>query len=273
MPHSPTKKEPKVFRNQLPAGFAQSDPARHLHAKPTLDDAALLAILASPRDEEVPDPPKVNARRRATWAVAASVGVGAIAVTALSSILAPTTAFADWTPEPVDPPADFAEQVAKVCPMDLPLVVNDASGIGVVTHETEVVSFDQRGSHAYVLAANENGWEECFVLVNQDQINLTAVGNSSYNPTPMEEIGSDELVVLGNGTSAWAAEGDEPEGSFTSVYGRAGEGVVSVELTTADGRKVQATVGNGWWSAWAPTAERFNPEVTYVTGDGVVRTT
>ncbi|WP_108720329.1 hypothetical protein [Miniimonas sp. S16] len=272
-----------MSRDRLPQWFLDSDPDRNVDRDAREDDAALVAILNSPRltpadgaarPAATGSAQRVAVLRRGAWGVAAALVVGVV-VTVATTLATPTPAFADWTPSPTPPTTDLTQRAIAACPLQIPEVrsSNDSGG-EIVMHDVELVTIDVRGSHAHLIAANEYGWLDCFVGLASNGVDVIAAGNAGFNPAqPLATPAATGITVVANGTTSWAAEGSEPAGSYTSAYGRAGSQVSAVTLLTTTGDAIHATVTNGWWSAWLPATTTLQDVATLTMTSGSTSTT
>lgn len=236
------------------------------------DDLMLRRIMASPRDlESEVSPP----RRRRSPMVAASVAalaVVGVGVGVLSWISEPGTAYASWTAEPADTSVQDLWEPSAQCPDVAHEIVTDGDDAQIVEVDLDPVLVDVRGDYTYQLSTDGTGaYAECFVTAGEDGrvdmvTNDTDLGQDSLRPP---ESG---ILVLEAGTTSWSEGADGSEGALTAAFGLAAEDVEEVRLATPAGDQVSATVENGWWAAWAPGAESFDPEIVFVVRDGSTQT-
>jgi len=193
----------------------------------------------------------------AAAAAAAAVGAGAVLWPGSSQ-----SAFASWTP---------TAAVATTAQVDAAQVRCDA----VLANATKTIAADeekfgvrlpnaptsaaqlagrtallaeQRGDFTFVLSTNGTWTVGCLAAPGVSEAMTEAeVVDLSLRPATLAAEGIDTLGGGGEGV---------PGGTSAALaYGRVGELVAAVDVTTADGRTVHATVADGYWSAWWPAAD------------------
>jgi hypothetical protein len=184
---------------------------------------------------------RVDYRPR-TRGLGAPVAMGATALTAAAAGAAVLVvslgagagnAFAGWTPKPTKaPPAQLAAAAAG------------CAGSPSVAAPLKLT--DTRGPFTFSIYADSQSSATC--IKGPSNTAVHASGSSSPVSVP------DDRILL---TPAHVGSFQGP--AFSLIDGRTGAGVSGVTLVLADGTKVQATVGNGWYLAWWPGAR----QVTY----------
>ena len=200
--------------------------------------------------------------RRARWLVAAAA-VGGVAT---GVVLWPGTtpsAFASWTPTAAAATTDQVAAAQTRCDAVLASstrqVAADQEKLGMRNPglPTSVAQLagrtaqlaEQRGEFTFVLSTNGMWSVGCLVAPRvSEQLTLASTVDFSLHAATLSAESVDSLGAFGEGTT---------DGSSTAAlaYGRVGEHVTAVDVTTVDGRLVHATVAGGYWSAWWPTAD------------------
>jgi len=218
-------------------------------------DRMLTAVLATPRDAEVgaqPDTREVVGRRRrssarrrwiatalATAAVAATVAV----VPALTG--QETSAFATWTPEPTQ----LSAQESAALQADCLAGAGTTEADGSPSRPTGGLA-EARGLYTYTLVATAQGVSTCFAL------DPAAPGYDDPDAarTVASWLPADWLPqpAVDGTTVTWGGNVQSPSGTWTWAVGRVGSEVRDVELVDGEGRRVQATVSDGYLAAWWP---------------------
>ncbi|PFG44829.1 hypothetical protein ATJ88_3566 [Isoptericola jiangsuensis] len=249
------------MRSPLMDQLSGLDPARHVRAPGSTDDAALHDILATER--------AVRGRRRTRPGVVAATAAGAaVAVgvaVSLSSVLGAAPAYATWTPVPDAVGDPVATALDAACPTSATAIVGDGADATVTQVPLTPVLAETRGDYTYVVLAGDDAAGDCFVTAVDD--GPADVYASSSVGAALPEPAARELVVAVSGTASWST-GDDAEGAVTSAYGRAGADVVEVTAVLDDGRQVAASVDGGWWALWAPGDDTFGDDVQVTYADG-----
>lgn len=165
-----------------------------------------------------------------------------------------------WQPEPYAVAQNLIAEAETAC---------RGSGLGVIDAVNELVVVDARGGGRLTLVfASANTTAACDVQRQNVGGRIVAIGGSMMEggvaPTPEP----DELVSFGTGGTSG------PDGSSSSVTGRAGASIASVRIATPSGLDLAASIGpGGWYSAWWPT-EEMSVEIRGLDANGnVVATT
>jgi hypothetical protein len=162
-----------------------------------------------------------------------------------------------WRPQPMRPAAALVAEADRVCRRDisfeagLPLLVVDARGVG-------------RLQLLYASADGKTG--ECQgIFVRPDGSVRGGGPGGSSEGDPWQPIPRDGLEIITSGSSFGTLGEDE-----THRAGRAGPGVAHVRLTVVGvPDAIEATLANGWWSAWWPGSGACH-EVVALAADGSV---
>jgi hypothetical protein len=167
----------------------------------------------------------------AIGAAAATAGAAAAAVAVAISLSAgASNAFAGWSPTPTAPsPSQLAQSRAE-CAAHAPVA-------GLPLQLT-----DTRGPFTFSVYADSTSSATCI-----SGPSFTAVSGSTSSAPVVVPTGAVQL------STAHQTNGDGQAYSFAE--GHAGSGVTGVALVLADGTNVQATLQNGWFVAWWPSAE------------------
>jgi hypothetical protein len=186
--------------------------------------------------------PRIRSRRPrlALGGVATAAGTTA-AVLALTG--GATSAFAGWKATPTKAPPGQIGAAARACTAQQPV-----AGMPLVLS-------DVRGPFTFQVYANDQMSATC---INGPNVSVVrALGSSQAASVPAGQV---QL----NGGHSGAADGE----AFGFSEGRTGTGVTAVALHLTDGSTVNATVANGWYVAWWPSAaELKSATVTSVSGD------
>jgi hypothetical protein len=178
--------------------------------------------------------------RLAIGGVATAAGTTA-AILALTG--GATSAFAGWKATPTKAPPGQIGAAARACTAQQPI-----AGMPLVLS-------DVRGPFTFQVYANDQMSATC---INGPNVSVVrAVGSSQAVSVPAGQV---QL----NGGHSEVADGD----AFGFSEGRTGTGVTAVTLDLTDGSTVNATVANGWYVAWWPSAaELKSATVTSASGD------
>ena len=212
-------------------------------------------IVATPGDDLPQAEPDRPRRRRTRLLVPAGLlGTAGVAVTAL--LLGGGSALASWTPTPE--PLTSAETTAAT---------NTCRGDDVTPARGEAALVaERRGKWTYVLISGPKGERSCLMrndVVGQDPSNNELFG--SYNPDPAAPptVARDRIVETGSQDTSIDEGWLRKDSWLTWTYGYAGSDVASVTVHTPLGFDVEASVDNGRFAAWWPSAKPSskNPEV------------
>jgi hypothetical protein len=200
--------------------------------------------------------------RRGRLLVAAAAVAGVSAGVMLWPGTTPS-AFASWTPSAV---AATTAQVAaaqvrcdsvlarstdRIAATQAKLGVrlrNSPTSVAQLAGRTAQLA-EQRGEFTFVLSTNGMWTVGCLVAPDvSEHLTLASTVDLSLHAAAPPAGGVDTLGAFGEGTT---------DGSSTAAlaFGRVGEQVTAVDVTTVDGRVVHATVAGGYWSAWWPTPD------------------
>jgi hypothetical protein len=143
-----------------------------------------------------------------------------------------------WSPKPFDLDPGLVAAVDRACraslapfPAGAELVVADARGEGLV--------------QAYFYGPN-GAWARCdnVTVAADGGVRAAGGGKSITVPGPLRPLGRFELEIGEYGSSS------PPPSSY--VYGRAGSGIVRVEIGGPSLPLFEASLANGWFAAWVP---------------------
>jgi hypothetical protein len=258
------------MKSPLLLDLTELDPARGMHAPGTPDDPALRSILDSNRTARASvAPPRRPVRPVVIAGAAASVVMVAVGGVVLSQTLGSAPAYASWTAEPrVLTPEETADRAAG-CPTAAQEITDGADGPSVTDVPVAAVLAEARGDYTYVVLAGDHAYADCFVTATHDGSPNDVVSSSAVVPGPVTgpaPAGRD-VRVLQAGTASWS-EGGTGEGAVTSAFGRAGADVAGVTAVLRSGERVEASVGDGWWSLWAPGGAVFDGPARVTFTDG-----
>lgn len=226
-------------------------------------DATFARILATPSHDQVPEVPERPRRRRTRLLVPVGlVGAAGAAVPAL--LLGGGSAFASWTPTPEPLTGVAAAEAATAC----------RAALAVPDQGERVVIAERRGGWTYVLLAGPNSEAACLMpegLVDQqDPAAHTTegfMGNYFSDPPEASTPARGHIIETQSGATSVPTHGlwhfgDDDEW-VSSVDGYVGSAVTGVTVHTPIGTDVEASVANGRFAAWWPSAKPSseNPEV------------
>lgn len=255
------------------------DPARQVPlAGPDQTEQTLQWVLTQPRESSG----HVPSRSRSMRPVAAMAATAAVALGAGIVALWPSSgesAFASWVPVPTE--LEEAAVAASADQCGGQITRTTATGQAEPAFEVQPVLAEKRGELAFILLEGERTYMECLVVGGTDSEDWDAMvsvvhgdaGDGNPVEIPIPPDGPADITVLATGSAPWGARaGEASEGVITSAYGLAGPDVEAIEVTTSDGTRAQATVDNGWWAVWFPTATPINKHVTVTTTGGDTHT-
>lgn len=257
-----------------PIDLSALDPASSSRGDRAASFAAqqlLTRIMETPRtvtntvaaDGNAQAPRRLNPRRvitRRPWTLAggaAAVAIGATIVSA--SLMGGDPAFASWTPTPATvAPAEAADQQAECLAAG-----TDPQG------KVRSALTERRGDFTFTLVATDQAVVECLLL---DAALIEATGQEEQGAITGGST-SDLPVPPVDGTSVlWGASFSSPAGDYTSAMGRIGSDVVAVQLTPGSASNIQASVGDGYFTAWWPGQPNRQLTVTTTLTDGTQET-
>lgn len=209
-------------------------------------DATFARILATPNHDPV-TADHVRPRRR--WIrLLVPVGlVGAAVVAIPALLLSGGSAFASWTPTPEPLTAAKTSAAAATCRADFAI---PASGEAALVAE-------RRGEWTYVLISEPKAEATCLMrndLVGQDPAGHEVFGNYDTHPGKAPTVARDRIVETGS-MAGGTDEGWFRKGWLTWTYGYVGSDVTGVTVHTPLGFDVEASVDNGRFAAWWPSAQ------------------
>lgn len=227
-------------------------------------DATFARILATPRDEPVPEASERPGRPRGRLLVLVGLlGAAGAAVPAL--LLGGGSAFASWTPTPEPLTGAAAAEAATAC-----LAASPGPDQG-----ERVLLAERRGGWTYVLLAGPKTERYCLMpegLVGHENPakhkkegfmgGTYRLDDSETSPTPARG----RLIQTGAGATSVPTNGlwnfGDDEEWVSQVEGYVGSDVTGVTVHTPAGIDVEASVANGRYAAWWPSAvpSSENPE-------------
>jgi hypothetical protein len=219
-------------------------------------DRMLTAVLATPREADVsaqPDarppaaPRRPSAVRRRRWV---ATGLATAAVAATVAVVPALTgrepsAFASWTPEPTP----LSAQESAALQTDCLAGAGTTEADGSPSRPTGGLA-EARGLYTYTLVATAQGVSTCFALdpaaPGYDDPDAARTVASWLPADWLPQPAADGTTVT------WGGNVQSPSGTWTWAVGRAGPAVRDVVLVDGDGRRVHATVSDGYLAAWWP---------------------
>jgi hypothetical protein len=223
------------------------------------DDAAELVLARASCDQARATEAGARPGRHVRWLVAAAA-VGVVSTGALLWPGPDGSAFASWTPTPAAATTAQVNAAQVQCDAVLanatPWAAADEEKFGVhlpnvPTSAAQLAGraerlAEQRGDFTFVLSTNGTWAVGCLAAPGVSQV-LTEAGTVDLT------LRAATLAADGVDTLGFEGEGTFDGSSAALAYGRVGERVTAVDVTTVDGRIVHATVADGYWSAWWPT--------------------
>lgn len=224
-------------------------------------DATFARVVAAPLPDHVAQEPERRRRRRR---LLVPVGVLAAAgVAAPGLLLGGGSAFATWTPTPEPLTGAAMARAVTTC----------RTIFSLPDQGERVMIAEGRGEWTYVLLASPQTEAGCLMpdglLDQQDPVGHTRegfVGHHESTPVEIPDLPPDGIQGTGGAGSVptnglWNF-GDDEEW-IHSVEGYVGSDVTAVTVHTSHGVDVEASVANGRFAAWWPTAKRTseNPEI------------
>jgi hypothetical protein len=166
----------------------------------------------------------------AVASLAAAAGVLAVVISLGAGA---SNAFAGWTPKPTKPAPGQLAEAAAACQRSQ----SSVAGLPLALADT-------RGPFTFAVYANS-------------QSTATCIKGPSF--VSLSESQASRPVVVPDGQVLLSGAHDSERGghAFGFAFGRTGAGVSAVTLVLDDGTNVQATVTNGWFVAWWPSAQRL----------------
>ena len=244
-------------------------------------DATFVRILATPSHDQVAEGP-VRPRRRRSRLLAPLGLVGAAGAAVPALLLGGGSAFGSWTPTPEPLTGVAAAEAATTC----------RAALGMPGQGETIVIAERRGGWTYVLLAGPQTERQCLMseglIAHENPAAHTKEGfmGGTYGmddieaaPTPARG----HIVEIQSGATSVPTHGlwhfGEDEEWISSVDGYVGSDVTGVTVHTPVGTDVEASVANGRYAAWWPSAtpSSENPEVmgpwtyTVTLADGTTR--
>jgi hypothetical protein len=157
------------------------------------------------------------------------------------------TAFAGWSPTPTRASAAQLATAKTNCASQSPIA-------GLPLQLT-----DTRGPYTFEVYASDTASAVC---VSSPSFHSISGMQSTRDP----EFG--DLTPPADTVAGMSSHLLDPQGNgYSFADGRTGSGVTGVTLVLSDGTQVQATVQNGWFVAWWPSAASLN-SAQLATADG-----
>jgi hypothetical protein len=178
--------------------------------------------------------------KRSALLASLAVAVGAVVLAVYLSSSGAPGAFGAWTARTTKPLTSQVTAANVSCQHSWPiLLLPSAQARSISTSLSPLVLRDSRGPFEMLLYAGPSGEEVC--LWNQGVIGVSGGSGESLPPTIPDSIGVPIVPYIG---------GRHP---FVYAYGRAGAQVTAVTLILDNGKRVEATLQNGFYGAWWPS--------------------
>jgi hypothetical protein len=192
---------------------------------PATSSARLTRLDYHPRTRRVRRPQAIGALAGAAGAAGAAAAIFSLGTGA-------SNAFAGWTPAPT-PPSPAQLQAARLnCDGRSPI-----AGLPLKLSDT-------RGPFTFSVYADANSSAICISGPSFTSVS----GSMSSAPTT---VPAGRILLSSSHLTNRAGQ------AYSFADGRTGAGVGDVTLTLHDGTKVKATVANGWFVAWWPSAHEI----------------
>jgi hypothetical protein len=216
-------------------------------------DAMFARILDTPSHQEISEAP---ARPRWRWSrLLVPVGLIGGAGAVVPALLLGGSAFGSWTPTPEPLTGAAAAEAAATC----------RAILAVPDQGERVVIADRRGQWTYVLLAGPKAEATCLMPEGPTDLEDPAAARAdgfmgSYTSEPGEAPPLARRGITGYGGAAsvptdglWHFGGHEEW--ISQVDGYVGSDVTGVTVHTPIGTDVEASVANGRFAAWWPSAK------------------
>jgi hypothetical protein len=136
----------------------------------------------------------------------------------------------------------------------------------------QLVLADTRGGNfAYLMFANGINDGECSVERQADGSFIARGGGGSMGGL-RAALPANGLEFGGTGSQSGSGGPGQPEDTKSYTTGRVGAAIATVEVVLSDGSSLRATVANGWFAAWWPTAATANLVRGYDRSGSVIAT-
>jgi hypothetical protein len=206
--------------------------------------------------------PRSGIQRPALAAGGATVVAGAVVTASLAGLGTDTPrAFAGWSATPTAASGDQAQRAREACRLRLPTSagIQHAHETASGRHEPwpfpsipagswRTVLVDSRGPYTVVLFAAAHGAAELSCFSGRQPMRASLGGSFGTHTPPPVPAGHLSIVSSGSRTTP----PDEGSQHFSQLVGRTGPGVTGVILRLPDGKRVTASLANGWFLAWWP---------------------
>jgi len=225
------------------------------------------ALLASIVGEAVPVVDVAVARRRGAgrWVralIPAAAAAAVVGLLVLPGSLGASRAYASWTPQPRPVVGDVLARSSAACRAAMADTERRGEEVppelrpDVRAETARTVVAEQRGDFLFLAMATDTGaTAQCFLRAD-DPGRVYGTTGSAPTPSapPLAVLAADQIESEGAGLTSG------PEGSYAFAQGRVGSDVRAVTLRVGD-VTVEATVSDGWFAAWWPTASssRISP--------------
>jgi hypothetical protein len=179
--------------------------------------------------------PAAPRRRLALLAVPLAAGVAVLALI-LSSSAAPASLYASWTSVPSVADPALAKAAATMC----------TQGFTDFSSATLLVE-DQRGTAAALLYLRGDSAISCVLALTSNGTTVASAASASRLTPAAGQLSVDGWSVTG------ATNPARGETGLTRIFGRVPAGTTAVSVVRADGVRIAASVGQGYFLAWWPS--------------------
>lgn len=206
-------------------------------------------------------------RRVARWMLPAAAAAGLVGALTLGG-QGDRPAYASWTPTPTPVTGATLTGAERACRAAMAEQQSHMDELPAQLRPTtrpetaRTVVAERRGDYLFLAMATADGsTAECFFDADApDRVEgMTGSASTSASPPPVTLRGA-QFEAPGAGMSSG------PEGTYAFTQGRVGPDVAGLTLRT-EGRTVQATVSDGHFAAWWPSAAKPGagamPDIAY----------
>jgi hypothetical protein len=137
----------------------------------------------------------------------------------------------------------------------------------------QLVLADARGGNfVFLMFANGFNDGQCSVERQADGVFINQGGGGSFGGNLRAVVPPNGLEFAGSGSESVPRAPGQPNELRSYATGRVGAGIAVVEVVLTDGSSLQATVDNGWFAAWWPTAAEVKVVRGHDRGGSVIAT-
>jgi len=117
--------------------------------------------------------------------------------------------------------------------------------------------FDARGANTVIVAFAQGGVTASCTVVRDEAGRFSMTTGNTHVPSGEPLVGSRELRPRDNGPTVAAGVGEA-----TFFLGIAGPEIAAVEIVIPSGKRVKASLANGWFAAWWPGRPKNQSNLT-----------